>query len=260
MNLTRRWPLFLIAAPAAAAVWSGWVGLGGMCGFGIVHPLPGIASSVQLNTAITLPVGVEAYGAFALGAWLTPGTPDAARTFARGSAIGALALGMLGQVAFHLLTAWHQTHAPWPVVVLVACLPVVTLGFGAALMHLLGGHEAAAAADAVTAVVTATHAATEKSAVTGQRTLAVAEAHAAVAAQPRSQLTGPSHGPTMANRPAHMSTRPDRPRTDSVTGHRDRRAAAIVAERPDITGAELGSELGVSERTGRRILASMAAN
>jgi hypothetical protein len=30
----KRWPLFLIAAPAAVAVWSGWVGLGQMCGFG----------------------------------------------------------------------------------------------------------------------------------------------------------------------------------------------------------------------------------
>jgi len=39
----RRWPLFLIAAPAAVAIWSGWVGLGGMCGFGLVQPLPGIA-------------------------------------------------------------------------------------------------------------------------------------------------------------------------------------------------------------------------
>ena len=75
----RRWPLVLIAAPAAVAVWSGWVGLGTLCGFGIVHPLPGIAPGFELNTAITLPVGVEAYGAYALGAWLTPGAGTAAR-------------------------------------------------------------------------------------------------------------------------------------------------------------------------------------
>jgi hypothetical protein len=133
----RRWPLFVIAAPAATAVWSGWVGLGNLCGFGMVHPLPGILPGFQLNTAITLPIGVEAYGAYALGAWLTPGVPDTARRFARGSAIGALALGMLGQVAYHLLAARHATRAPVPVVVLVSCLPVVTLGFGAALAHLL---------------------------------------------------------------------------------------------------------------------------
>ena len=131
-----RWPLFLIAAPAAVAVWSGWVGLGGMCGFGVVQPLPGIVRW-HLDTAITLPVGVEAYGAYALGAWLTPGTPERARSFARRSAIGALALGMLGQVVYHLLAAAGAQRAPWPVVVLVSCLPVATLGFGAALTHLL---------------------------------------------------------------------------------------------------------------------------
>jgi hypothetical protein len=59
----RRWPLFLIAAPAAVAIWSGWVGLGELCGFGVIHPLPGIVPGLQLNTAITLPVGVEAYAA-----------------------------------------------------------------------------------------------------------------------------------------------------------------------------------------------------
>jgi hypothetical protein len=132
-----RWPLFLIAAPAAAAVWSGWVGLGQLSGFGIIHPLPGIWDSAKINTAITLPVGVEAYGAYALGAWLTPGTSDRARTFAKRSAIGSLGLGMAGQVIYHLLAAAHAARAPWPVVTLVSCLPVVALAFGAALAHLL---------------------------------------------------------------------------------------------------------------------------
>jgi hypothetical protein len=132
-----RWPLYLIASPAAIAVWSGWVGLGTLCGFGVVHPLPGIADGFTINTAITLPVGVEAYGAYALRAWLTPGASGTAGKFARWSAIGSLALGMLGQVIYHVLAAAHATRAPWPVVVLVSCLPVVTLGFGAALTHLL---------------------------------------------------------------------------------------------------------------------------
>ena len=140
-----RWPLYLIGSPAAVAVWTGWVGLGEMCGFGVIHPLPGIADAIHLNTAITLPIGVEAYGAYALGAWLTPGTPGKARRFARGSAIGALALGMAGQVIYHLLAAAHATRAPWPVVMLVSCIPVVTLGFGAALTHLLRAAEPAPA-------------------------------------------------------------------------------------------------------------------
>ncbi len=137
MTGVRRWPLFLIAAPAAVSIWSGWVGLGGMCGFGIVHPLPGIASAFRLNTAITLPVGVEAYGAYALGAWLSLTGASTARKFARRSAVGSLLLGMLGQVAYHVLAAAHATRAPWPIVVGVACMPVCTLGFGAALTHLL---------------------------------------------------------------------------------------------------------------------------
>jgi hypothetical protein len=132
-----RWPLLLIASPAAVAIWSGWVGLGGLAGFGVVHPLPGIAPGLELNTAITLPVGVEAYAAFALGAWMAPGTPDRARTFAQWSAVGALILGMAGQVAFHLLTAYHAARAPVPVIVAVSCMPVVVLGMGAALAHLL---------------------------------------------------------------------------------------------------------------------------
>jgi hypothetical protein len=46
---------------------------------------------------------------------------------------------MLGQVAYHLLNAAHAARAPWPVVVLVSSLPVIVLGFGAALSHLLRG-------------------------------------------------------------------------------------------------------------------------
>jgi hypothetical protein len=73
------WPLLVIASPAAVAIWSGWVALGQLCGFGVVSPLPGIAGGFRLDTAITLPVGVEAYGAYALGAWLAPGRLPPAR-------------------------------------------------------------------------------------------------------------------------------------------------------------------------------------
>jgi len=133
----RRWPLILIALPAAVAIWSGWVGLAGMCGFGLVQPFPGIAAW-HLDTRITLSVGVEAYAAYALGIWISPGDiPAAARAFARRSAVGSLLLGMGGQVVFHLLAAGHRTAAPWPVVMAVSCLPVAVLGFGAGLTHLL---------------------------------------------------------------------------------------------------------------------------
>ena len=111
----RSWPLLVLAVPAAVAVWSGWVGIGQMTGFGEMHPLPGIWDSLHVDTAVTLPVGVEAYAAFALRAWLSssPVISDWTRRFARWSAIGSLLLGMAGQVAYHLLTEAHVTRAPW---------------------------------------------------------------------------------------------------------------------------------------------------
>jgi hypothetical protein len=102
-----------------------------------VHPLPGIADGFTINSSITLPVGVEAYGAYALRAWLTPGISDQSRRFARWSAVGSLGLGMAGQVIYHLLSAAHAKAAPWPVVTLVSCLPVVALALGTALAHLI---------------------------------------------------------------------------------------------------------------------------
>ena len=55
---TRSWPLLVLAAPAAAEVFSGWAGLAQKTGFGLVSPLPGIWPSLHLDTTITLPVGV----------------------------------------------------------------------------------------------------------------------------------------------------------------------------------------------------------
>jgi len=137
--VVRSWPLLVLALPAAVAVWSGWVGIGELTGFGVVRPLPGIWDSLRLNTAVTLPVGVEAYGAYALRAWLSASVVVSARTrrFARWSAAGSLALGMAGQVAFHLLAQAGVTRAPWGVTTAVSCLPVLVLGMGAALAHLL---------------------------------------------------------------------------------------------------------------------------
>jgi hypothetical protein len=70
-------------------VWSGWVGIAQRTGFGLVSPLPGIWPSLHLDTAVTLPVGVEAYAAYALRAWLARDGWIGARTrgFAKWSAI-----------------------------------------------------------------------------------------------------------------------------------------------------------------------------
>jgi hypothetical protein len=143
----RSWPLLVLAVPAAAEVWSGWVGIAQKTGFGVVPLLPGIWPSLHLDTAVTLPVGLECYAAYALRAWLAGGhaVSDRTRRFARWSAICSFALGMAGQVAFHLMDQEHITKAPWDITTLVSCLPVLVLGMGTALAHML--REDATAAD-----------------------------------------------------------------------------------------------------------------
>lgn len=144
----RSWPLLALAAPAAVAVWSGWVGIGQMTGFGEIRPLPAIWNSLHVDTVVTLPIGVEAYAAFALCVWLTSNAvvSDRTRRFAGWSAIAALILGMAGQVAYHLLIQAGMTRAPWEVTTLVSCLPVLVLGLGSALAHMLRSDAAAASA------------------------------------------------------------------------------------------------------------------
>jgi hypothetical protein len=149
----RSWPLLVLAAPAAAEVWSGWVGIAQRTGFGLVSPLPGIWPALRLDTAITLPVGVEAYAAYALRAWLARDQVISGRTrrFAKWSAICSFALGMAGQVAYHLMAQAGMARAPWPVTTVVSCLPVLVLGMGTALAHMLRTDaEAVAAADSGT--------------------------------------------------------------------------------------------------------------
>jgi hypothetical protein len=143
----RSWPLLVLAVPAAAEVWSGWVGIAQKTGFGLVSPLPGIWPSLHLDTSITLPVGVEAYAAYALRAWLATENAVSARTrrFAKWSAICSFSLGMAGQVAYHLLAQAGAARAPWPITMIVSCLPVMVLGMGTALAHMLRADAAAGA-------------------------------------------------------------------------------------------------------------------
>ena len=131
------WPVLILCLPAFVAIWGGWVEMGRLTGFGMVKLLPGIADRVELNTAITLPIGVETYAAFALWAWLSGRATGDARAFAKWSALASLGLGAAGQVAYHLMAAAGWTSAPWPITAAVACIPVAVLGMGAALAHLM---------------------------------------------------------------------------------------------------------------------------
>jgi hypothetical protein len=87
----RSWQLLVLAAPAAAEVWSGRVGIAQKTGFGLIFPLPGIWPSLHLDTTITLPVSVEAYAACEQGlpasrkspaAWPVTTSPKTASTSA----------------------------------------------------------------------------------------------------------------------------------------------------------------------------------
>jgi hypothetical protein len=134
----RPWPLVLIGVAAAVGVWAGWVGLGQMCGWGVISPLPGIRDEFRINTAIALPISVEAYAAYALRVWLSTSIySEQTVQFARRSAIASLVIGGGAQVAYHLMAAAGYTRAPWMVVTLVALVPVAVLGLASALARLV---------------------------------------------------------------------------------------------------------------------------
>ena len=59
------------------------------------------------------------------------------RRFAKWSAICSFALGMAGQVAYHLMAQAGTARAPWAITTIVSCLPVLVLGMGTALAHML---------------------------------------------------------------------------------------------------------------------------
>lgn len=225
----RRWPLLVIGASAGTAVWSGWVGLGELVGFGVVHPLPGIWDEVTLNTAITLPVGVEAYAMYALSvATSTAPITRAARRFAWISSVAALALGMVGQVAYHLMNADHMTSAPWPIVAGVSCLPVLVLGVASVLWHLAGQ---------TTPDTTAT--AGEDTTRDGGTALV----------QPSTTTTT---GETASPRPSRSRT--TRPKTTGTAAT----IARLRARYPDWTHTQIATKAGVSARTVSRHLSAEA--
>jgi len=143
-----RWVLCTLAViglGAFVATWAGWVGLGGLTGFGKVNPLPGIWSDLEIDTAITLPLGIEAYAFLSLGAWLSGWAPTpAAARFAMWSGLFSIVLGMSAQVAYHLLVTSNpvlqvagEHPAPWGVTLAVACIPNTVLAFGSVLAHLI---------------------------------------------------------------------------------------------------------------------------
>jgi hypothetical protein len=88
---------------------------------------------------------IEAYAAYALRAWLAadPWISTRTRRFAKWSALCSFALGMAGQVAYHLLVQAGEARAPWGITTVVSCPPVLVLAMGTALAHLLRGDASA---------------------------------------------------------------------------------------------------------------------
>lgn len=130
------WPLLLIGLAPSVIIWGGWVDLGRLTGFGPVRLLPGIWDEAVLNTAVALPVSVEAYAAYAFRIWLAGSHGTRTTTFAKWSALGSLVVGGLAQITYHLLIAAGFERAPWWVTTLVACIPVGVFGLAAALAHM----------------------------------------------------------------------------------------------------------------------------
>ncbi|WP_461049055.1 hypothetical protein [Terrabacter koreensis] len=223
------------------AIWSGWVALGTLCGFGKVQPLPGLWDSLVIDTRVTLPIGMETYAAFALRVWLTS-APGTARQFAKLSALAALTIGAAGQVAYHLMSAAGITAAPWPVVAMVATLPVVVLGMGAALAH-LHGTETTDANEAAPAPALGRPAKTARTAKT-----------------PNVQVSGPEVRPEA---PAKTPTGPAKtrleaarraPATTATVSQLAASVRALAEANPTWTQARIAAEAGCSVRTVRRHL------
>lgn len=233
----RSWPILLLAAPAFVAIWSGWVGLGELTGFGPVKLLPGIWDAARINSAITLPIGMETYAAYALHVMLSARVSTRARTFARWSAIGSLVLGAAGQVAYHLMSAARITHAPGLITALVACLPVAVLGMGAALAHLVHEDTPNASAPA------------EPDASTSD-TPRAGPADVSVPV-PGDGSGRPARAGT-ATRTRTQATRTARPAKTGAGSDTAAKVARLRAKRPDLTQAEVAKELKVTERTVRR--------
>ncbi|MCE0536003.1 helix-turn-helix domain-containing protein [Kineosporia rhizophila] len=278
----RAWPVLLLALPAFVAIWSGWVELGRLTGFGPVSPLPGIWDEATIDTAITLPIGVETYAAYAMYVWLALDVTERARRFACVSSIGSLVLGAAGQVAYHLMAAAGIERAPWPITALVACLPVAVLGMGAALAHLVAEVPVTAFADqAADQVEDGEHyqddaeARTERAVVVNAlrerhpdwsaeviagTAEAMASAEALPAPAPRIALVETAQGEPTSVAEASVPNRPakrNRPRTGARTNAE--KAIALRERHPDWTVARIAQRVGVTERTARRYFTAPAA-
>lgn len=119
--------------------------MGQMTGFGVINLLPGMVEEggwATLNTAITLPIGLETYAAYSSHVFLNTTEPGPLRKFAGWSALCSLLLGGGGQVAYHIMESHEITRAPIWITAIVGSLPVAVLGMGTTLAAMVKRAEA----------------------------------------------------------------------------------------------------------------------
>ena len=121
--------MLAVALAAAVLSFSALAGLAELAGVTAAAPLPGGA---RLRLAWLLPIAVDAYAVTATRVWLRTAGTTRTRAYARRNAVGAIALSVAGNAAYHALDAAGVTlgevRGGWAVVVAVSAVPPVMLG------------------------------------------------------------------------------------------------------------------------------------
>lgn len=121
--------MLAVALAAAVLSFSALAGLAELAGVTAAAPLPGGA---RLRLSWLLPIAVDAYAVTATRVWLRTAGTARTRAYARRNAVGAIALSVAGNAAYHALDAAGVTlgevRGGWAVVVAVSAVPPVMLG------------------------------------------------------------------------------------------------------------------------------------
>ena len=115
----------IAAVSAAVASFTGLYGLATVAGW-------------PVRLAWLLPITIDAHAMTSARVWLASTTRStAARRFARTNALGAIAMSITGNAAYHAIGA-GLLDLSWPIVVLVGAVPAAVLGLTAHLHALRG--------------------------------------------------------------------------------------------------------------------------
>ena len=122
--------MLAVALAAAVLSFSALAGLAELAGVTGGLPLP---AGGRFRLAWLLPIAVDAYAVTATRVWLRTAGTARTRGYARRNAVGAIALSVAGNAAYHALDAAGVTslvdvRAGWGVVVAVSAVPPVMLG------------------------------------------------------------------------------------------------------------------------------------